>query len=77
VRWTVASVLGRLAGSGNARALAQLLNDPATRVRKEAAISLGYLGDATAAVALEDAANDDSDPAVRAAAADSLKLLAP
>ena len=77
VRWAATSVLGRLAGEGNLAGLSAALADAAVRVRKEAAISLGYLGDARAAMVLEESASHDKDESVRAAAADSLKLLLP
>lgn len=76
VRWETAFVLGRLGDARAAPALAAKLDDAHFEVRRQAALSAGYLGAQAAEAKLRQLAESDPEPAVRAAAATAIGLLA-
>ncbi len=75
VRWTAASVLGRLGDRAALDPLRAGLRDKVAEVRKQAALALGYLGGRQAEADLERAANTDESAKVREAAKFALLLL--
>ena len=68
-------VLGRLDAPGAVEPLIVSLSDPHGEVRRQAVLSLGYLGDRRAREALIKLASDDPAGQVRAAAAYAVGLL--
>ncbi|MEX0696387.1 MAG: HEAT repeat domain-containing protein [Dongiaceae bacterium] len=68
-------MLGRLGDRAAVEPMIARLSDGHGGVRREAAIGLGYLGDAAALPALLAAAEGDGDERVRAAARESARLL--
>ena len=75
VRWAAARVLGRHARKEDAALLIPLLKDQHAVVRKEAALSLGYLGSELAIDELENVYRSDTDPLVKEAASFALSLI--
>ncbi len=75
VRWTAARVLGRDRQSANVGPLLSMLGDRDATVRKETALSLGYLGNHQAIDALNNVAITDTATPVREAASFALSLL--
>lgn len=75
VRWQAAVVLGRDRTHRNIAPLLAATKDRYARVRKEAALSLGYLGDPQAKTVLTGLAQSDADAQVRASASYALGLL--
>ena len=75
VRWTAASALGRIADPDAVFPLRIALTDAFGEVRRQAALSLGYLGRETAREALLELATRDPVAAVREAAAYAAGLL--
>ena len=75
VRWTTASVLGRLKNRKAVAPLMEQLSDTNSEVRRQAALSLGYLGDYLAYEKLSRLAIEDLNKNVQTAAAYSLRLL--
>ena len=76
VRWTAASVLGRLGDAKAVGPLIERLSDINSEVRRQAALSLGYLGDRRAYNELVRLAREDKSKNVQAASAYSLQLFA-
>ena len=75
VRWTAASVLGRIGDPATVSPLTAMLADEYGEVRRQAALALGYLGSMEARDALLGLASGDPDQAVREAAAYAAGLL--
>lgn len=75
VRWTAASVLGRLHDHTSEAPLRVALGDEHAQVRKQAALGLGYLHATSAIGDLKALANKDSSEQVRKAAAYAISLL--
>jgi HEAT repeat protein len=75
VRWTAATVLGRLGQRTAVDPLRRRLRDPHAEVRRQAALALGYLGDRRALEALRALGREDDNGGVREAAAYAAGLL--
>jgi len=77
VRWQAAVVMGRDPSITDLSALLKATSDPYSRVRKEAALSLGYVAgnNKEARERLQTIIAQDADPEVRASASYALKLL--
>ena len=75
VRWTAANALGRVADSAAMSPLVVRLQDEYGEVRRQAALSLGYLGAGTARETLLELASGDPVAAVREAAAYAASLV--
>ena len=75
VRWQAAMVLGRGQDGGDIAPLLTATADVYARVRKESALSLGYLGNPAAKPVLTKLAENDADAQVRASASYALNLL--
>lgn len=76
MRWTAASVLGRLGEPEAAGFLLGALADPHPEVRRQALLGLGVAGARGARTAIKRLAHDDPEPRVQAAAREALALLA-
>jgi HEAT repeat protein len=75
VRWSAASVLGRIGGNGVVEALMVALQDPQAEVRRQAALGLGYQKAAPASSALLRLAQAEADTQVGQAARFALSLI--
>jgi HEAT repeat protein len=75
VRWSAASVLGRIGGNGVVEALMVALQDPQAEVRRQAALGLGYQKAASASSALLRLAQAEADTQVGQAARFALSLI--
>ncbi len=75
VRWTTASVLGRIGGSGAVEGLLAALDDPQKEVRRQAALGLGYQKAVFARSALTRLARREARTGVGQAARFALELI--
>ena len=75
VRWTAATVLGRLKDNVAVKPLIKRLSDQNSEVRRQAALSLGFLGDPIAHDNLSRLMKEDENKNVQTAAAFSIQLI--